>query len=114
MDTNPIWNPNAPRPYASAPKPLTVGTKVVLKLGPLHRQYERLSLAAKGNYIRGIVDWISPTQGECVMEIRINRNHTRWVKGAYRQGKDFFIRVEYTPIDCYNFGDVIVIRRQEQ
>lgn len=105
------YNPNDPRPNWTAPRKLEVGMKVVVKLGPEHRQYDRLESFAKGKYLKGVIDWISPKDGAAVMEIRINRVSVTWLKGGYKDGKDFFIRVEHGRVDCYNFMDAIVIRR---
>lgn len=112
--TTTTYNPNNPRPTWHAPRPLTVGTPVIIKLGPQHRQYEFIAapLRVYRKWIPGVIDWISERDHN-VMEIRINRNCVCVYKGRFaRDDKEFYIRVEYTPVDCYNFGDVTVIRRQ--
>lgn len=91
--------------------PLTAGTPVIIKLGPKHRQFDRLEPFAQYRYIKGTIDWINPHNHK-IMEIRINRGYARQAKGQkFDANKDFFIRVEYSPVDCYNFRDVIVIKR---
>lgn len=102
------YNPNDPRPNWTAPRKLEVGMKVVVKLGPKHRQYHRLEEFAKGKYLKGVIDWIAPETESPAMEIRINCVNFRWVKGG---GENFYVIVEHVPKDCYNYADAIVIRR---
>ena len=104
--------PTKTRPHYNHPRPLTIGTKVIIRVGFNHRQFNRLLDSVKFRWIKGTVDWVCPSDPR-KMELRINRNdNIVWQRGENKEGKeDFYIRVEWDAVDCYNFRDVIVIRR---
>jgi hypothetical protein len=94
----------------AAPHKLVPGTPVIIRLGPKHRQWERIHDNAKFKWIEGVIDWVAPSNPR-MFEIRISRRNCVVTKSTLFEQRDFYVRVEYEDFDGFNFRDVTVIRR---
>ena len=99
-------------PKLNVPLPLVAGTKVIIKLGAAHRQYSTVAADYRGKWITGVIDWVAD-KGVAIMEVRVSRAYASYWASA-GDHRPLYLRVEYENIDCFNFSDAIVIRKQDQ